>query len=221
MLGGNFNYAMYNGKEINMFNYNTVFSLSFDDEADGKLLLDKLLKAIKKKIGQNMTVEKKNIAGVETSVITISALKLHIGVKDSSLVFATNKLYYEQAIKGDVTKGFTANLDKSLADKFMTDDVFYLSFDEGIKVFENFKFLVMMGLKKIRKNTNKNSDEIAKITKIVNYFQYIMTSNTKNDNGFFTMNFIIKTRFKKSFILGIIDIVNSLNKKDKLIKKTI
>jgi len=220
-LGGNFNYAMYNGKKINMFNYNTVFSLSVKDKAKGKLLLNKLLNAIKKKIGERMTVEKKNIEGVETSVIMISTLKLHIGVKDGSLIFATNKSYYEQAIKGDVTKGFTANLDKSLADKFMTDDVFYLSFDEGIKVFENFKFLVMMGLKRNKKNGNKTSDEINKITKIVNYFQYIMTSNTKNDNGFFKMNFILKTRFKKSFILGIIDIINNLNKKNKLIKKTI
>ncbi len=51
-LGGNFNYAMYDGKGINAASYNTIFSLSINDKDKGKILLDKIVEAVKSKAGE-------------------------------------------------------------------------------------------------------------------------------------------------------------------------
>lgn len=223
MLGGNFNYAMYDGKSINMMNYNTVFSLSFKDEQKGKELLNKLLEILKKKAAGKMTINNETIAGVNTYIASAPPVSFYIGFKDSSLIFSTGKPYYEQAVSGDIDKGFTSSLEKGLADKFINSDIFYLSFDEGIKVFENFKPFVMMGLRQDEKKLKKTNDNIGKATEIVNNFQYIIMASKRFDNGVLKTDFVLKTRFNKSFILGIIDIIKSLKeevRKEEPVKKT-
>ncbi len=216
-LGGNFNYAMYDGKGINIASYNTVFSLTVKDESKGKLLLDKLMEILKNKAGDKISLKKENISNVETIIVLAPPAQFYLGFKDSTLIFSTNKSYYEQALTGKTETGFTANMDKDLAEKFIKGDAFYLSLDEGLKVFENFKPFVMMGLSKFNKKENNADSVIDKITNTINNFQYIMSSSIKNDNGLFKMNFILKTRFKKSFISGVIDIIKSFKKKEVLI----
>jgi len=219
MLGGNFNYAMYDGKSINMMKYNTVFSISFNDEQKGLKLLDNLLGLLKEKAGDKMVIKKENVAGIKTYVATASMAQFYLGIKNSALIFSTGKDYYEQAVAGDIEKGFTSKLDKDLAEKFVNSDIFYLSFDEGMKVFENFKPLMMMGMRTKVKNPNESDKKISKIKNIVNQFKYIVSSSTRITDGLNKINFRIKTRFNKSFILGVIDMIKSFNKKQEVKKK--
>lgn len=215
-LGGNLNYAMYDGKGINIASYNTVFSLSLNDEVKGKALISKIIEMIKAEAKGKMTLSKATILNVDTTIISVPPAQFYLGVKNGAFILSTNKSYYEQALIGKTESGFTANMDKALAEKFINSDVFYLSLDEGLKVFENFKPFVMMGLGKKAQKDENGKTIIDKITKITNKFQYLMSSSVWGKDGIFKMNFIIKTRFEKSFTSGIIDIVKSFQKEEVL-----
>jgi hypothetical protein len=205
-LGGNFNLGLYDGKTLNMFNYNALFTLTVKNRRAVE-------KAIKK-ITRTMPKEKKKsvkIAGVNTEIYSLGLVKLYSAFKGNQLILSLSRPVFEEAINAKKSGGFIKNIKSKKLTASMKSDLsmLYFNVDEAVLAAKNFGTLSKL-------NSLEMEEQLKK-------FVYLLISS-KIKKNFITGNIALKTRFDDPFFIGLkkfVDEAKRLNaKKRKTVKKS-
>ncbi len=208
-IAGNFNVCTYDGSSISKFKHNTIFTVSIKDESKIKEVINKIRKKLPSTYQQMFTEEK--VGSVDAYKLNAIFFQIYIGMKDGNLIIATGKPMFEKAINGDPSKGFLNKFkDKSLAKTLggKSESIVYINVDEVYKAIKNFGVLPRFG-----------GQEGEKVNDVVKQFKYLLLSSEIVKNTM-SAHFIVKTNFKKSFLEGIKDIKDSLEKLSRMNEST-
>ncbi len=197
-IEGNMNFGIYDGASINQMNYNAVMTLNFKDGKKASEVLDKLLTKIPAEKTANLKKDK--VGDIEVYVYTEMIFSLYFAIVKDSLVVSSSKVYFEKAITGTVKEGFTSKIADKLLVSYLTNNVnsFYISVEEGYKVFTNFK--AQMG------------QIDASIETTIQKFQYLIATSYVENTAFYS-NFTVKTKFEEPFFLELAKIIKTMQEK--------
>ncbi len=202
-LAGNINLGIYDGKTINMTNYNVVLSFNVKDKDVMSKLLDKLIALTPEKNRQMIRDEKIN--GVDSKVLGTPVFQMYAGMKDGSFILSFNRKLYEKALIGDTSKGFAtrikdAELKKSLEGN---NQSFYFNIPEAMHIYST--FAAFGGANKAK----LTPEQISAINKL----GYLYSTEAKTDKHV-EQHMKVKTTFSKPFMEGIADMVKLFDKKE-------
>lgn len=191
-LAGSVNWGIYDAGSITMMNYNTLLTLNVKDGKAMKRLIETVIDRLPPR--QRSTIRKETIGDVEAYTMMAGFVQAYVGVHEKNLIVAVGKPMFEKALSGEVSSGFTNNMqDKELVAKLKGDtSLLYLSFDELMKLYQNFGVL-LQGFTG-GKGFNAEKQEA------LNKFEYILGSSKFEDNAILG-EFIIKTKFTEPFFI--------------------
>ncbi len=189
-LGGNFNFGIYDGKTLNMFNYNVLFTMTVKK----RRTLEKAIEEITKTIPKQMKSREK-IAGVNTDIYNQGMIKLYTAFKGNQFILSANRSLFEEAVKANKTGGFIKKLkDKDLAISMRKDiSMLYINIDEVVLAAKNFGAMSKLKSPEMEKQIRK--------------FIYLLISSNINKN-FISGNMRVKTRFDDPFFIGLKKVVD-------------
>ena len=180
-LEGNLNLGLYDASSINFMNYNFLATLSIKDEAKFKETLDEIY-----------------LAGL---------VQLYIGVNDNNVIISVGKPMFKKALKADTSNGFVKDIDDEYLKSVLKSDtnVFYLNISETYKVFNTFSGMLggFLGAED-PSSAEKTKKDIKDVT---SKFEYILGSSYVNKAALHS-DFVIKTNFKKPFMIGVKELVD-------------
>lgn len=195
-IAGNLNLGMYDGGSITMGSFNTLITLTVKDEAVMKGVLEKVIAMLPPP--QQEMVSQQTVGDTEAYVVMAPMLpvQIYVGIKDNTLIVAAGKPMFEKALKGDVSSGFTAQIEeKELVEKLKSDgSVLYINADETMKAAKNFE-MFLSGFTGGEGIDPKIQDAVSK-------FEYILASN-KLDGTTVSGELIIKTKFTEPFFIEV------------------
>jgi len=199
-LGGNVNFAMYDGATINMMNYNALLTVNVKDEAKVRAVLDKFI--------DKLPPEQKNLVRKENGnyIYTFGGfLQLYAGIKDKNLIVSIGQPMFDKAMAADPKTGFINGLkDKELA-KDLEDqsNILYIDVAETFKAYNN-----VAGLLSQFTQTQPLDPERQNI---INQFEYFLFSGKAVDNSI-TAKYMIKTKFQEPFLISLVKMVSKISK---------
>jgi len=205
-LEGNLNLGLYDASSINFMNYNFLATISIKDEAKFKETLDEIIEKIVPP-DQKQMISKQVIDGVDAYVYLAGLVQLYIGVNDNNVIVSVGKSMFEKALKADASSGFVNDLDDEYLKSVLKSDtnVFYLNISETYKVFNTFSGMLggFLGADdpSSAEKTKKDIKDVAR------KFEYILGSSYVNKASLHS-DFVIKTNFKKPFMIGIKELVD-------------
>lgn len=195
-IAGNLNLGVYDGGSITMGNFNTLITLTVKDEAVMKGVLEKVIAMLPPP--QQEMVSQQTVGDTEAYVVMAPMLpvQIYVGIKDKTLIVAAGKPMFEKALKGDVSSGFTAQIEeKELVETLKSDgSVLYINADETMKAAKNFE-MFLSGFTGGEGIDPKIQDAVSK-------FEYILASN-KLDGTTVSGELIIKTKFTEPFFIEV------------------
>ncbi len=189
-LGGNFNLGMYDGKTLNMFNYNALLTLTVKN----RRTFEKAIKKITKTVPKEMKMREK-IAGVNTDVYSMGMVKIYSAFKGNQFILSPSKPVFEEALRAKKTGGFTKTMkDKKLVASMKKDiSMLYINVDEAVLALRNFGPMSKL-------NSPDLQNQIKK-------FVYLLISS-KIKKTFISGTVIVKTRFNDPFFIGLKKVVD-------------
>jgi len=199
-LGGNVNFAMYDGATINMMNYNALLTVNVKDEAKVRSVLDKFI--------DKLPPEQKSLVRKENGnyIYTFGGfLQLYAGIKDKNLIVSIGQPMFDKAMAADPKTGFINGLkDKELA-KDLEDqsNILYIDVAETFKAYNN-----VAGLLSQFTQTQPLDPERQNI---INQFEYFLFSGKAVDNSI-TAKYMIKTKFQEPFLISLVKMVSKISK---------
>jgi hypothetical protein len=195
-IAGNLNLGVYDGGSITMGSFNTLITLTVKDEAVMKGVLEKVIAMLPPP--QQEMVSQQTVGDTEAYVVMAPMLpvQIYVGIKDNTLIVAAGKPMFEKALKGDVSSGFTAQIEeKELVETLKSDgSVLYINADETMKAAKNFE-MFLSGFTGGEGIDPKIQDAVSK-------FEYILASN-KLDGTTVSGELIIKTKFTEPFFIEV------------------
>jgi hypothetical protein len=143
-------------------------------------------------------VSQQTVGDTEAYVVTVPMLpvQVYVGIHDNTLIAAVGKPMFEKALQGDISSGFTAQLeDKELVETLKGDgNVLYVNSDETMKAVKNFE-MFLAGFTGGQGIDQQIQDAVSK-------FEYILASNKLEGNSVFG-DLFIKTKFTEPFFIEI------------------
>ncbi len=193
-IEGSFNMGIYDGRSINMSNYNLLATIGVKDGKKMQAVMDTMYQSLSPE-EKNM-IRKDSIQGNEAYVITVMGIfQICAGVKDSNLIFAAGFPMFEAAVSGNPETGFLSRMeDKELANQLKRDTgIFYVDMQEVYAAMNNFPFLMQQMNE--GQPANPNSGEAMR------QMEYLLLSTGTEGNSF-RMDMTVKTRFSEPFFQG-------------------
>ncbi len=194
-IEGNFNLGIYDGKSINMSNYNLLATLGIKDGKKMQTVMDTMYQSLKPE--EKVMIRKDSIQGNDAYVITVMGIfQICAGVKDSTFILALGYPMFEAAVSGNPDTGFISRIeDKELATQLKADTgVFYVNMQEVHAAMSNFPFLLQ------QMNEGQPGDP-AKSLDAMRQIEYLLLS-TGTQGKSFSMDMTVKTRFSEPFFQG-------------------
>jgi len=199
-LEGNFNFGIFDGENINITNTNTFMSIGIKDETNAANMMDTMIKNLPPQ--QQALIQKEEIMGIDAYVASAGFFRIFAGIKNNSIFMTIGQPMFETVISGKPSSGFISKMqDKKLAEILSGDySYFYVNIDELMKAQKNlapiFGILAQIG---------------QKISDIASQFEYLLTYSGTEESSMYS-EIIIKTKFDRPFLQGIMNILNQ-NKK--------
>ncbi len=200
-LDGNLNLAFYDGAKISANNTNTVCTVNVKNEAKAYEAIEKVI--AKLPAPQKQTIKKEKINGTKSYLAIIDPKQpnnqLYLGVKNNNLIFTTGKSMYEKALNANAAKSFLTRLeDKNLVNTLKDDtNIVYLEFNEIYQVVKSFLGYIL---------GPKGSDP--KNQSSIGQFNYLLASSYIDNNSLMG-DIIVKTKFKKPFLIAVKELIES------------
>ena len=197
-LAGNFNFGIFDGKNINITNTNTLLSIGIKDETKAANMMDTMIKNLPPQ--QQALIQKEEVLGTDAYVASAGFFRILAGIKSNSIFMTIGQPMFETVITGKSSSGFISNIqDKKLADILSGDySYFYVNIDELMKAQKNLTpFLGILA------QTGQ------KISDIASQFEYLLTFSGVEESSLYS-EIIIKTKFDRPFLQGIMNIINQI-----------
>jgi hypothetical protein len=184
-LGGNFNLGIYDGKSLNMFNYNALLTLTIKNRQAIKKAIKKITSTMPEQV-----IKREKIAGVNAEIYSMGMVNIYTAFKGNQLILSPSKPVFEEAIMAKKTGGFINKInDKKLSASMKKDvSMLYFNVDEAMLAAKNFG----------RLSKTKSPELENQIKKFV----YLLISS-KIKKNFVSGQFIVKTRFDEPFFIGL------------------
>ena len=198
-MAGSFNLGIFDGENINITNTNTLMSIGIKDETKATNMMDTMIENLPSQ--QQALIQKEEIVGTDAYVASAGFFQIFTGIKNNSTFMTIGQPMFETVVSGKSSSGFTSKIqDNELAEILSGDySYFYVNIDELMKAQKNLSnfigFLSQMG---------------SKISDIASQFEYLLSYSSIEDSSLFS-EIIIKTRFDKPFLQGIMDIFSQIN----------
>ena len=197
-LQGSFHFGVFDGKSINMLNYNMVLAFRVKEEKKAWMVLEKLLEKAGAEARQY--IQKQADGAYVFNLISKGMGQFYFNIKDNVAFLTQNREYYKSIMQGE--KGM---LYKRLPDKEVrkvlesNQHVLYLNVDEIYAAVKNFAGIINM--------SSQQSLINAETDRVVGMFEYIL-NNGRVEENWAVGSFVVKTRLGKPFLPGVIDLFN-------------
>ncbi len=194
-LAGNINLALYEGKTLNMFNYNSLFTFTIKN----RKVMDRVFKKIARKIPPQM-FKREKVGAINAYVFTAGLAKIYAGIKNRIVIIASGRNIFKNALYGNPKSGFLSKMkEESLVSMLkMKSSFFYLDIDELMYALKNFMNVSKkLGPEKI---------------KMINKFHYLLASSRYKKNYIYA-NFKVKTEFNDPFFIGLKNFIGKVKQK--------
>lgn len=197
-MSGSFNFGIYDAENINMANTNAFISMGIKDETKAVNMMNTLIENLPSQ--QQPLIQKEEVMGTEAYVATAGFFQILTGIKNNSIFMTFGQPMFETIVSGKPSSGFISKIkEKKLADILSGDySYIYLNIDELMKAQKNLAyfigFLSQLG---------------PKISDIASQFEYLLSYSSIEDSSLYG-EFIVKTRFDRSFLQGIMNIVDQI-----------
>ncbi|MGE0083446.1 MAG: DUF3352 domain-containing protein [Desulfococcaceae bacterium] len=193
-IEGNFNLGIYDGKSINMSNYNILATLGVKDGKKIQAVMDTMFQSLTPE--EKTMIRKDSIQGNDAYVITVMGIfQICAGVKDNNFILAAGYPMFESAVSGNPDTGFLSGMeDKELVNQLKGDTgVFYVNIQELYAAANNFPFLMQ--------KMNEGQPADPKSGEAMRQLEYMLLS-TGTEGKSFRMDMTVKTRFSEPFFQG-------------------
>ncbi len=197
-MSGSMNFGIFEAENISMTNTNAFISMGIRDETKAANMMNTLIENLPSK--QQPLIQKEEVIGIEAYVATAGFFRIFTGIKNNSLFMTFGQPMFETIVSGKPSSGFISKIqDKKLADILSGDySYFYLNIDELMKAQKNLAnvigFLSKLG---------------QKVTEIASQFEYLLSYSSFEDSSLYG-EFIVKTRFDRPFLQGIMNNVDQI-----------
>ncbi len=198
-IEGNLNMGIYDGRSINMSNYNLLATLSLKDGEKMQEVLEKMYQSLTPE--QQIMIRKDKTEETDAYVMTfLGIIQVYAGVKDENLILALGYPIFDMALRGDIAGGFLSETkDKELVRHLQGDKgIFYANIPEIYRAANNFSFL-MQQFNMQQGGKDKSGEAVRDI-------EYLLIS-THTEKNSFGMDLICKTAFSSPFFQGIRKVV--------------
>lgn len=193
-IEGNFNLGIYDGRSINMSNYNILATLGVKDGKKMQTVMDTMYQSLSPE--QKVMIRKDSIQGNDAYIITLMGIfQICAGVKDNSFILAAGYPMFESAVSGNPDTGFLSGMeDKELVNKLKGDTgVFYVNIQELYAAANNFPILMQQ--------MNEGQPADPKSGEAMRQLEYMLLSSGTEGKSF-RMDMTVKTRFSEPFFQG-------------------
>ena len=199
-LAGNINFGMYDGSSISMMNFNALLTLNVKDEDAAKHVIETAIESLPSQ--ERSTIRKETVGEVEAYVMSAGFVQVYFGLHKKNLIVAVGKPMFEKALSGQVSSGFTNNLQDEHLVATLTGDtsMFYMDFEELMKVYRNFEGF-LQGAANEHGFTRQRQDAVKN-------FEYVAASNTYKDDSILG-ELIVKTQFTGPFFVELGKLINN------------
>ncbi|MBN2244205.1 MAG: DUF3352 domain-containing protein [Candidatus Aminicenantes bacterium] len=197
-MAGSLNFGLFDAENINMTNTNAFISMGIKDETKAANMMNTLIENLPSQ--QQSLIQKEEVMGTVAYVATAGFFRIFTGIKNNSMFMTIGQPMFETIVSGKHSSGFISKIqDKKLANILSGDySYFYLNMDELMKAQKNLAyfigFLSQLG---------------PKINDIASQFEYLLSYSSVEDSSLYG-EFIVKTRFDRSFLQGIMNIVDQI-----------
>ncbi len=197
-LAGSINYAFFDGKTCNMFNINGFLSIAIKNEKKMNKVIDNLIAKLTKKF--QIPVLEEKIDSINVKALNIQFYKIYYLVYKKNLIITTNKEYVTNIISGSTSSGFTAKMEKDLAEKLKKEIFnFYWDFNQTSMAIDSF----------LAGRPAGSMPEADKIKKSLSKLNYLLYNTYYKDNILFG-DLKLKTKFSRPFIIELTETINKI-----------
>lgn len=198
-MSGSMNFGIFDAENMNLTNTNAVMSIGIKDETNAANMMDTLIEKLPSK--QQALIQKEEIMGTDAYVASAGFFRILTGIKSNTIFMTVGQQMFETIVSGKPSSGFISKIqDKKLSDILAGDySYFYINIDELIKAQKNLAPFIGF-LSKMDQ----------KISSIASQFEYLLVYSGIEDTSMYS-EYIVKTRFDKPFMQGIMNIVNQIN----------
>ncbi len=199
-LGGSFNLGIYDGKSINMANYNLLASFNVKDQAKVETVIEKAIKTIPE--NQQAMIQKNG----DSWAFNMGMSQAYLTVKDNNVMLTSSANMNNLAKSASLKSGFMPNLKDKWLENILENSLFcfYLGTSEISDAARTLSAF-FMGMSQNQKPINPELfEKIKDIKYAVGY------SNV--DDHYMVGQYKIKTNFKEPFAIGLKKYIEELEK---------
>lgn len=198
-LQGTFHFGVFDGKSINMLNYNMVLAFRVKEEQKAWVVLEKLLEKAGAEARQY--IQKQADGAYVFNLISKGMGQFYFNIKDNVAFITQNREYYKSIMQGEKGALYQHLPDALVKNVLLSKQhVFYLSVDEIYAAVKNFAGIINMSSQQSLINSETD--------RIVGMFEYIL-NNGKVEENWAVGSFVVKTRLKKPFWPAVIELFNT------------
>jgi len=197
-MSGSMNFGVFDGENLNVSNLNILMSIGIRDETKAANMMDALIKNLPSQ--QQALVQKEEVMGTDAYVASAGFFRIFTAIKNNSIFMTVGRPMFETVISGKPSSGFISKLQDKKLNEILGGEysLFYINIDELVKAQKNLAnfigFLAQIG---------------PKISTMASQFEYLLGYSSVKETSLYS-EYIVKTRFDKPFLQGIMDIIDQI-----------
>lgn len=197
-MSGSLNFALFDAENINITNTNALMSIGIKDETTASNAIETMIENIPSQ--QQALIQKEEVMGIDAYITSAGFFRIFTGIKTNSIFMTIGQPMFETVVSGKPSSGFISKIQEEKLAEILGGEysLFYINIDELVKAQKNLAnfigFLAQLG---------------PKISDIASQFEYLLSYSSIEDSSLYG-EFIVKTRFDRPFLQGIMDIINQI-----------